>query len=277
MNSLSTHRESSTSARCSSGALSVHAPELGSWAVREESRKFWDHVVCDECVYLAKPLDVNAEVAHIFAEQYARNDLWFHIRWTQAEPGLARYRCIEAVLEAIPFTEPFRTFRKADGPIAAVNRDSSVFVKVPEFVELPEMVSLYGIRSVARLKRVESAMDARVEQSSLLPISVVGAADRKDHLVSDLFGGRNRLRKQVDQVPSELIERGAETVKKISNCEGDFFADGLRRDYEKVQRSIGIIFFDNRIRVAFNPVSNLLLGRLEVKVSPSGFHMDVLN
>jgi len=267
---------SDTSAIASSGALSAPFPELGSWAVREESRKFWDHVVCDKCVYSTKPLDINGEVAHVFAEKYARHDLWFHIRWTQGEPGLARYRCIEAVLEAIPFDEHCDAFRKANAPIAAVNRDSPVFVKVPELVELPERVSLYGIRSVARLKRVEYAVEGTVEQSSLLPVSVIGAADRKDHLSSGLFG-RNRVRKQMDQIPSKLVERGAEAVNKITNRESDFLADGLRRDYEKVQRSIRIVFFGNRVRVALDPISNLLFGRLEVKVSPSGFHVDVLN
>jgi len=250
---------------------------LGSWNTREESRKFWDYFVCDECVYFAKPLDVNGECSHVFAEKYVRNDLWLHIRWTHVEPGEAGNRCNEALIEAVHFDDPFRVSPKLDSPIAAVNGDRSVFVEIPEFVELPERFCLYGIRSVARLKRVKGAVDARVEQSALLPVSLIGSTNREDNSGSGSLVGRSRARKQINQVPSELIERSAETVDEISNCESDVFWRGSRRDYESVVHSIRIVFFPDSVRVAFNPISNLLLSRLEVKVSPSGFHVDILN
>jgi hypothetical protein len=269
--------ESNISERCSSGALSARAPALGSWATREEARKFWDHLVCDECVYFAQPLDVNGERPHEFAEKYIRNDLWFHIRWAQTESGLAGNGYNEALIEAVPFDEAFCAFRKIDTPVAAVDRDGSMFVEIPELIQLPQRFCLQSIRSVARLKRLENAVEGVVEQSSLLPVSIVGSANRKNDSGGDLLGRRDCTRKQMDQIPCELVERGAETVNKIPNGESDFLVGGSRSNYEKVQRSIRIIFFDNRIRIAFNPVSHLLLSRLEVKVSPSGFHVDVLN
>ena len=269
--------QSNISEHCSSVGAAVHAPALGSWSTREEARKFWEHFICDECVYFAQPFDVNTEIPHIFAEKYVGNDMWFHIGWTEIEAGQAGNRSNEAVIEAIHFDKPSRARLKPNSPVAGVNGDSAVFVEVPKFVQLPEMVSVHGIRSVVRLKRIESAVDAGMEQGSLLPVGVIGAADRKDHVSSNLFRGRNSLGKRIDQVPCKLVEGCAETVNKISNCKTDLLGDGLWRDYEKVQRSIRIVFFDDRIRVALNPVSNLLLGRLEVKVSPSGFHVDVLN
>src|SRR5450631_2219233 len=124
-----------------SGASAVHA--LGSWAAREEARKFWDHFVCDKCVYFAKPLDVNGEGAHVLAEKYVRNDLWFHIRWTQVEAGQTGDHCDEALIEVIHVDEPFRVASKLDGPVAAIDGDSPVFVEVPQFVELPEFMRVY--------------------------------------------------------------------------------------------------------------------------------------
>lgn len=228
-------------------------------------------------MYFAEPLDVNAEsAAHIFAEKYVRNDLWLHIRWTQAEPGETGNHCNEALIEAIPFDEPLHACLKVDSPIAAVNRNGSVFVDIPEFVELPEGFCLQGIRSVVRLKRIKNGVDATMKQGSLLPVSFIGSADRKNDPVFGL-SGRNRIGEQVNQVPSELIERRTETVNEVSNCKDNFFAHGSRIDHEKVLRSIKIVFFGNRVRVAFNPISNLLLSRLEVKVSPSGFHVNILN
>jgi hypothetical protein len=274
--SFFTQMELNVSARSSSGALSVQTPALGNWNTREEARKFWDYFICDECVYFAKPLDVNLEATHEFAEKYVRNDLWFHIRWTQAKPGLAGNGCDEALVEAIPFDVSRGAFRKLNKPITAVDGNGSVFVDIPELVELPEGFCLQGIRSVVRLKRIKSGMDAGMKQGSLLPVSFLGATDRENDLVFGL-GSRNRTRKQMSQVPSELIERSAETVNEVSNCKSELLAHGLWGDYEKVQRLLRVVLFGHRIRVAFAPVSNLLLSRLEVKVSPSGFHIDVLN
>lgn len=269
--------ESNTSTHSSSGAFPVPTPELGTWNTREEARKFWDYIPCDDCVYFAKPFDVNGEIPHVFAEKYVRNDLWFHIRWTQVEPGQARDHCVEALIEAVHMDEPFHVSSKLDGPVSTVNGNSAVFVEVPEFVELPEMMCVYGIRSVARLKVVKSAVDARVEQSALLPVSLIGSANRENNFDGDLFGRGNCTGKQIDQVPSELIERSPKTINEISDGEGDFFVGGSRRDYENVLRSIRVVLFGDGIRVAFNPISKLFLSRLEVKVSPSGFHVDVLN
>ena len=264
------------SAESLSGASAVHP--LGSWAAREEARKFWDYRVCDECVYFAKSLDVNGEGPHIFAEKYVRNDLWFHIRWAQVETGQAGDHRNEALIEVIHVDETLRVPAKLNGPVSAVDRDSSMLVEVPQFVELPEFMRVYGIRSVVRLKRIQRAMDAEIEQGPFLPVSVVGLTDWKHDFVSDLFTSRNSAGKKVDQVPSQLVERSAKVVNEISDSESDFFVGRARRgDYETVLRAIRIIFFADGVRVAFDPISKLLLSRLEVKVSPSGFHIDVLN
>jgi len=253
-------------------------PQLGSWHAREEARKFWNHAPCDECVYFAKPLDVNSEGPHVFAEKYVRNDLWFHIRWTQVEAGQAGDYCNEALIESVFFDKPLHASLKLNGPIAAVDRDSSMFIEIPELVELPKRFGIYRVRSVARLKRIEVGMDAGVKQSAFLSVGLLGSANRKDDLRGDLFGRGNCIGKQVDQVPSELIQRGTETINEVRNGEGDFFiGSSSRRDYESVTRSIRIVLFGDRIRVAFNPLAKLLFRRLEVKVSPSGFHVDVLN
>lgn len=255
----------------------MHSQQLGTWAAREEARKFWDHFLCDEGVYFAKPLDVNRECTHEFAEKYVRNDLWFHVRWMQAKPGLARYGYNEALIEAVPLDISRSTFRSnLDDPISAVNGNGSMFVGIPEFVELPERFCLQSIRSVVRLKRVQSTVDTGMKKGSFLPVGVVGSADRESDLVFSL-GGRDCTGEQMDQVPSELIERRSKTVNIIANRKSDFLANRLWGDYEEVQRSLRVVFFDHGVRVAFNPVPNLLLGRLEVKVSPSGFHVDVLN
>src|SRR5258708_6910758 len=103
--------------------------QLGNWNTREEARKFWDHIVCDKCVYFAKPLDVNGEVPHVFAEKYVRNDLWFHIRWAQLDTGQAGNHHNEALIEFVPLHEPGNGLRKLNSPIAAVNRHSSVFIE----------------------------------------------------------------------------------------------------------------------------------------------------
>jgi hypothetical protein len=249
--------------------------QLGSWNDREEARKSWDYVPCHECVYLAEPDDAYLEGSHVLAEKYVRNDLWFHIRWTGTKAGEAWDRCIDALIECVMFDPACRSLRhKVNSPIGAIDWDRPMFVEVPQLVELPEMMRVYGIHSVARLKGVKSGMNAGVKQSTFLPVSLIGAANREGNFASG-FVGRNRARKQIDQVPSKLVERCTETVDEIPNCKCDFFRRSIWSDYEKVIRSVRIVLFDHHVGVALNPVPELGLGRLEVKVSPSGFHVNV--
>jgi hypothetical protein len=268
--------QSNISGHCSNGALPVHLPELGSWAAREEARKFWENYIYDECVYLAHPFDVDAEVPHIFAEKYFLNELWFHIRWAQLDTGKTGNHNNEALIEFVPVDESCNALRKLDSPIAAVDRDSAMFVEVPEFVELPERFRLQGIRSVVRLKRIQSGMDTDVEESAFFPVGVIGSTDREDNLVRGLVGG-DSFGEKMDQVPSKLVERCAKTVNKVPHGKGDFLGSSACTDYEKVLSSIRIILFGHGVRVAIDPVSHLFFSRLEVKVSPSGFHVDILN
>lgn len=238
----------------------------------------WDHVVCNECVYFAKPLDVNGESPHVLAEKYVRNDLWFHIRWAKREPRQARHSYNEALIESVLFNETLHSARELNGPIAAIDGNGPMFVEVPKFVESPEFMCMYGIRSVIRLKRIQSAVDTGVEQSAFLPVGLIGSTNREGNSGGGCFVGRNRARKQADQVPSELVERTAETVNEISDSERDFLIRWpLWCDYENVMRSLRIVFLGDSVRVAFNPISQLLLRSLEVKVSPSSFHVHIVN
>lgn len=251
---------------------------IGTWGLREEARESWEHFVCDKCVYFAKPSNVNVEGSHVFAEKYVRNDLWFHIRWTKLETGQAGDHHNEAIVEAVPFNKSSNAVRKLDSPIAAVDGDSPVFVEVPKLVELPEMMSVYGIRSVIRLKGIKSTVDAGIEQSEFLPISLIGPTNRECDPRGDFLIRRDGTGKQMYQVPSQLIKRSAETVNEIPYSECDLL---VRRrlwcDYEEVLGSIRIVCLGDCVRVAFDPILKSLLSSLEVKVSPSGFHVYVLN
>ena len=235
---------------------------IGVWGLREEARKSWDHVSCNECVYFAKP--------------YVRNDLWFHIRWAQLNTRQTGNYYEEALIECVHFDEASNACGKLDSRIAAVNGDGAVFVEVPEFVELPEGFGLYSIRSVARLKRIKNGMNASVKQSALLPVGIIGATDRKGDLIFGLRGG-NRAGKQIDQVPSKLVEGSAEAVDEVSHTKSDFLRGSPGENYEHMLRQIRIVLFADRIRIAVNPVAQSFFTRLEVKVSPSGFHVYVLN
>jgi hypothetical protein len=262
--------QSNVSASCSSA-------QLGSWEAREEARKSWEYVLDDECVYLAHPFDVNTEIAHIFTEKYLLNKLWFHVRWTQLNSGQTGNHDNEALIEHVSFNKSRNAFRKSDSAIAAVDRDRAMFIEVPEFVELPERFCLQGICSVVRLKRIQSAVNAGMKQGAFRPVGGVSSTDREHNLLGDLFCGRSGLIEQIHQVPSELIERSAEAVDEVSDRKSDFLGSGSRSDYKKVLRSVRIILFAHGVRVTVDPVAKAFLSRLEVKVSPSGFHVDILN
>lgn len=252
--------------------------QLGSWNTREEARKSWEYFPYNKCVYLAELPNGQLKGFHVFTEKYIRNDLWFHIRWTGTNAGEARNCCIEALIEAVIVDQPYCSTRhQVDRPVAAIDRDRSVFIQVPQFIELPEVVGAYSIRSVIRLKRVESAVDTGMKQSSFSAIRLIAFADREYDLHSGSFVSRDGLGKQIDQIPSKLVETGTQTIDEIADSKCDLFRRRLWFDSEDVVRSIKIIIFNHRVRIALNPVPELGFGRLEVKVSPSGFHVDVLN
>ncbi len=251
--------------------------QLGNWNTREEAREFWDYLPYNECVYLAKSRNAHVELSHILAEQYGRNDLWLHIRWTGIEAGEGWNHCVDALLECVVLDQTDRSGgHQVNSPVAAINRNCPVFVDIPQFVELPEMMCVYGISSVARLKRVEGFVNTRVKHRLLLAVSLVASSNRKYNLHGSLFVKRDGLREQIDQIPSELVKTRAETVDEISYREGDLFRRRMWGDDKNVLRSVKIVFFGYRVRLAINPVPELGLGRLEVKVSPSGLHVNVL-
>ena len=43
---------------------------IGNWGLREEARKFWEHLACDECVHFAELPNINAKGSHELAEKY---------------------------------------------------------------------------------------------------------------------------------------------------------------------------------------------------------------
>lgn len=245
------------------------------WNKREESRKSWDSVCCDELVYLPEFGDADRKLSHVFAEKYLRHDLWFHIRWLEADASKTGDAYHEAIIDGV-----VRHAHQAMGnrypPVSAIDRNGAVLVDVPELVELPEGVSVYSVRSIVRLKRVENAVDAGMEQCALLPVGLVGIADWEGNLPCSSVGRRDGIGKEVNQVPGQLVESGAKAVDKIPHAESNVFGYGVRAEDEKVLRSIRIILFLDRVGLTFHPISNLHLRRLEVKVCPSGFHVDVL-
>src|SRR6266496_4817633 len=80
-------------------------PELpraaGLWGLREEARKSWDHILCDDIVYLAQPLDGDFWIAHVFAEKYLLGDAWLEIIWTIRETSHTGYRHYKAIIEVL--------------------------------------------------------------------------------------------------------------------------------------------------------------------------------
>jgi hypothetical protein len=138
-------------------------------------------------------------------------------------------------------------------------------------------MGVYGIRSIVRLKRVENLLNRRMKESPFSPISNVSLANGEDNKFRNLVTGGNGLREQIHEVPCQLVKGGTEAINEVSNGEGDFLGSRPWGNYEKVLRSIAIVMFPNGVRIALNPAPDFRLGKLEVKVCPFGFHVDVFD
>ena len=246
------------------------------WNKREESRKSWDHIHCDKLVYVAQVGDADGKLPHVFTEKYLRGDLWLHIRWLEADARNAGNRQYEAILDGVVPNTAHQSVSNRYHPIPAIHGNTAMLIDIPKLIELPEGMRLYGISSVLRLKRVKSGVNIAMEQAPFPTVGFIGVADRENDLPRSFVGRGNGIGEKMHQVPGQLVESGAEAVDEISHAKGDGFVDSVWGDYEKVLRSVAVVLFDDGVRVAFNPASNHRLRRLEVKVCPAGFHVDVI-
>ena len=254
--------------------FALQTPEpISVWGLREEARKSWNHHLCNELVYVSQSCSGDFKVSHVIAKKYLRSDAWFEIRWTQADPGEARENRYYAIVEVVNLA--LHPAVKSNVDFAAVDGDSFVFVDVPKPVELPEGMTTKGVRSVLWLKKVQSFADVGMEQSSLADVSCVRFANGEDNLSLSSVGGGDCFRVEMDEVPGQLVKRGTKAIDEIPGDKRNVHVRSARLDYEAMKRSLRIIFFGDRVRVAVDPPLNLRLKSFEVMLRPTGFGVNM--
>ncbi len=71
--------------------LSVFTP---AYRLREEARKSWDHIVCDELVYSLKVLKIQSDVPVKIAKNYLKGDWCIECHLTFEAEGNIHYQLI---------------------------------------------------------------------------------------------------------------------------------------------------------------------------------------
>jgi len=251
---------------------------LGIWDLREEARKSRDHILSDVLVYLAETGDGQLEsFGHKLAESYLRGDSWLDIHWTKRDPRKGWNAHYNAIVEVVNQPISIHPSSSGNSEATAIDRYCSVLVDIPELVKLPEGMRAKGVRSVIGLKRIQYECDCGWKEGSLTHVTGVAVADGKIDPSRDPLVCGNRLGEKVDQIPSQLVKCGAKAVDKISSDERNILSDGSSFDYEVVPNCLRVVFFSDRVRVAFDPPGDLFLKGVEVSFRPSGLHVNILN
>ena len=207
---------------------------VGIWGLREEARKSWDHVVSDEIVYLAEPIDLDLEVIG-FTEKYLNRKLWLEVHVTCPREA-QRERHFQMIWEAsriqakpLPSwdVEPNRNF------IVGAGR-GAVLVERPQFIELPEGVILKSLASEIRLKPIEDACHCGWKQ--IAPSVVSPRIAEYGEVDVPLFAAfESPSTVKVGQSPTQLIETGSQATHEIAEQHRDDFRCGCELNPEDMK------------------------------------------
>jgi hypothetical protein len=245
--------------------------------LRKEPREFGYHFVTDEIVYLSQPRDGQLEISHPLAKHYLGGDAWLDIHWTQADPCEAGNAHYNAIIGVVNNSAPANAAPHDDSETSAIKGYGSVLVDVPELVELPEGVRAKGIRSIIWLKRIEDFCDCGWKQFPLIGVGGIGSTNREVDLSCGLVVHGDRLGEKIDEIPRQLVKRGAQTIDEIPGNKRNVIFHGVQLNYEVVPRCLKVIFLADRVRAIFDPPADLRLKSIEMNLRPSGFHINVLN
>ena len=247
---------------------------IGTWGLREEARKSWDHVVSDEIVYFSEANTRNLELPHTFAEKYIGGSGWFEMHFTTQKEGQGEMH-FNAILEVAGIGLPHLKGR-GEGHVehVAIHRDSPVLIHRPEFIQLPEGVVPVGIPSEVRLNAVEDLCHCGWKKSTPILVSRISLLENEKADIPLFLFREAPLSVKVSQPPRQLLQSGAQATQEITEQDGNKFAVQGKINPEDVQSLIKIcVLPDGEIVRVLEPPLHLRLKRVEVKLCPTGFHI----
>ena len=248
---------------------------IGVWSLREEARKSWQDFISDEIVYLPEPLARHGKCIHVFAEQYLNRDCWLEMHFTLEVEHQGEVH-FNSIIETCPDELRPIVHREMDSERVIVQRDCSVFVHCPEFVQLPQGVVFKSTPSFVRLKAIQGRCHCSWEQ--LQPISVGGIIKLEDGKTDPplFFFGKRSSAVKMCQSPSQLVQGGSEITDEIPEEHGDFLRHGFQLKPKDVQSIFKVGFFEDGAGLRIGePAAQFNLKRVEMFLRPGGFYLDV--
>jgi hypothetical protein len=250
---------------------------IGVWGLREEARESWDYFVSNKIVYFPESCGGDLELPHTFAEKYLHGNGWLEMHFTGEKQHQGEVH-FNVIVEVSDVGSPhFNGRGKANVKLGAVRGNSSMFVHVPEFIQLPEGVVPKGIFSQVRLKVVENICHCGWEKTA--PLLVSGVPLLEDEKANSFLLSRreNSLGIRMSQPPSQLLKRGTEAAYEVSQQEGDGFRDESRTYVEYVERFFKIcILPDGAVLGRGEPLGDFFFQCAKVLFRPVGLHLNFL-
>jgi hypothetical protein len=245
---------------------------IGIWGLREEARKSWDHVVSDKVVYLAEPIQRDLEIVG-FTKKYLNRDLWVEVHLTLPDEG-ERERHFQVICEAVdPVSAYGLPVLDTESKVKHIRQrwNGSMFVEIPELIQLPEQIISKNIFSEVRLKRIQNSCHCGWVQSA--PIVVCPRISENGEANTPLLVlGEGSARVEMSQSPCELIERRPQATNEIAEQHRDYFRSGSNVDLDDVESMVKIGLLSDGIWL-HGPLPDRFLKRLEVFVRPTGLHL----
>lgn len=246
---------------------------VGIWSLREEARKFWKYFISDELIYVPQVISGNSESPHVIAKKYLDGDCWLemHLTCTEQDEREMHFNCI---VELAHVTKPV-VRGEVDSQAVGIHGDHSVFVQVPEFIQLPKGIIPKGVASAIRLKRIEDICHCGWKELSPFLVGGFAAGFRDGKLNTSLFLSRESAGHSVSQSPCKLVEGRPQAADEVSKQHRNNLRDVFDFYPVDVAKIGKICFLGDGIGFRFKPFINFGLKRIEMILRPINLHFYV--
>jgi hypothetical protein len=239
-----------------------------SYRLLEEARKSWNQIISNEVVYFLDVPTLTFDAPKGIAKDYLKGQVWIECHVTfQLRFKPKRDIHYIVILEA---GELRNTLRKLNPHRYTVSGNPHVLVNVAHFVESPKKVALLGVPSVIRLKAFNDG-HCLCGYSSRASLNQFGVGLLKDGELGIL--GIRQL--QFCETPNELVQRGTEIVKNISNNKRNSVGNVLDPKFDSAALIFRIVIDNESTWLSFAESLHFFPQSVKVFFRPGGLKIGI--
>jgi hypothetical protein len=240
---------------------------LEPYKLREESRKWPDHFISNEIVYLTEFIPRDFEGSHVFSKEYLAGDIWLEMEFILHKEGEAHFKAIiETAHKSFP---PING--EMNGKGTGIDRNHPVFIQFAKLIQLPKRVPIKLCPSVVRLHPINHQMGFLREERKRPRGPAFGFGDDRK-IDSLLVPFPESARSNGNQLPRKLVKGRAKATHEISKQHRNYLRSGPALDSHNINGILNILIAADGIGWLPVKTSQFQIERIEMVLRPINFH-----